>query len=272
VAAVLAAAAITVFALSGLRAGAAAPGVLAGSLCFAWLLAPGIVLGTRPGTEAFRDWLSVPLRPRGLLAAIIAFAGVAAYSFAGRYLDPRAHAGLTLHSAVMLGVFEAVLLVVVVVKPVPGLGYSFRLGARDLRLAGAAFVGFAVTAIPLGMALGFIHYHWLPFDALAVARRAFGFLFLVALPEELVFRGFIQNVLERRVFPGRFPLALGIAALIFGASHLGHPPVPNWPYGVLATMAGLAYGWVWRRTGKITASALLHAVVDLTWVWAFGGP
>ena len=260
------------FALSGLRAGGVAPEVLAGSLCFAWLLAPCIALGTRPGSAAFRGWLGAPIRPRGLLAAIIAFAGVAAYVFAARHLDPRALAGLTVHSAVMLGIFEAVLLVVVVVAPVPGLGYSFRIGAGDLRLAAAAYLAFAVIAIPLGLALGFLRYHGLPFDALAVARRAFGFVFLVALPEELVFRGFVQNALGRRLFPGRPLPALAIASMLFGASHLGHPPVPNWRYGVLATLAGLAYGWVWHRTGKITASALLHAAVDLTWVWLLGGP
>ena len=34
---------------------------------------------------------------------------------------------------------------------------------------------------------------------------------------------------------------------------------------VLATLAGVAYGWVYQRTGRITASALTHAAVD--WVW-----
>jgi membrane protease YdiL (CAAX protease family) len=36
-------------------------------------------------------------------------------------------------------------------------------------------------------------------------------------------------------------------------------PAPNWTYAAMATLAGLAYGWVWRRTGKITASAVTHA-------------
>lgn len=128
-------------------------------------------------------------------------------------------------------------------------------------------------AIPLGLATGFIHYGWRPFDALAWSQKVFHFLFGVALPEELLFRGLLQNGLEQRAFSTRrWPWALAIAALVFGAAHMGHPPVPKWRYGILATLAGLAYGWVWHRTGKITAAALTHAAVDLVWVLALGGP
>jgi membrane protease YdiL (CAAX protease family) len=34
----------------------------------------------------------------------------------------------------------------------------------------------------------------------------------------------------------------------------------------LATIAGVAYGWVYVRTGKVTASAITHALVDAVWV------
>jgi membrane protease YdiL (CAAX protease family) len=40
---------------------------------------------------------------------------------------------------------------------------------------------------------------------------------------------------------------------------------PNWAYVAMATLAGLAYGWVWRRTGKITAAAVTHALVNFVW-------
>jgi len=33
----------------------------------------------------------------------------------------------------------------------------------------------------------------------------------------------------------------------------------------MATLAGLAYGWTWRKTGKITASAVVHATVNFVW-------
>jgi membrane protease YdiL (CAAX protease family) len=34
---------------------------------------------------------------------------------------------------------------------------------------------------------------------------------------------------------------------------------------LMAALAGLAYGWVWRRTRKVTASALTHMLANLLW-------
>jgi membrane protease YdiL (CAAX protease family) len=38
----------------------------------------------------------------------------------------------------------------------------------------------------------------------------------------------------------------------------------------MATMAGLAYGWAWRKGGKITAAALTHTWLNFTWAILFG--
>ena len=88
-----------------------------------------------------------------------------------------------------------------------------------------------------------------------------------ALPEELLFRGIIQNQIGARV--RNEWLALALASVIFGLSHLNNStlnyPTPNWMYALMATLAGLAYGYTWRRTGKITASAVVHASVNFVW-------
>jgi len=52
-----------------------------------------------------------------------------------------------------------------------------------------------------------------------------------------------------------------VTAVIFGLAHLPDPR-----YVALATLAGVTYGWVYLRTGKITASAVTHALVDAVWV------
>ena len=78
------------------------------------------------------------------------------------------------------------------------------------------------------------------------------------MPEEFLFRGLIQNLLSRRL---GVPLGLAVGSVIFGLSHLPDPR-----YAVLATIAGVAYGWVYLRTGKVTASAITHALVDAVWV------
>jgi membrane protease YdiL (CAAX protease family) len=82
------------------------------------------------------------------------------------------------------------------------------------------------------------------------------------VPEEFLFRGLIQNTLERAI--GR--AALPIASIIFGLAHL-----PDLRYVLLATLAGLAYGWVYQTTRRITASAVTHALVDWIWVLLLRG-
>jgi uncharacterized protein len=93
------------------------------------------------------------------------------------------------------------------------------------------------------------------------------------LPEELLFRGLVQNQLEGRL--GNARAALGITAVIFGLAHLNNPlpgfAAPNWTYGLMAALAGIAYGWTWHRTHKITASAIVHASVNFTWASFLSG-
>jgi len=88
------------------------------------------------------------------------------------------------------------------------------------------------------------------------------------LPEEFLFRGLIQNWIERTTRRQIFSLAA--ASLIFGASHLNNgPPVPNYKYFFMASIAGLFYGRAWRNTGSLMASSLTHALVDTFWSMIF---
>ena len=90
-----------------------------------------------------------------------------------------------------------------------------------------------------------------------------------ALPEEILFRGLIQNSLMQRL--GRNEAALVLASFIFGCAHLnnGPEPLPNWRYMILATIAGYAYGKVFQRSSSVFASAILHALVDSVKHWFF---
>jgi len=92
-----------------------------------------------------------------------------------------------------------------------------------------------------------------------------------AVPEEIVFRGLIQNNLTARAgtVAGR-RAALVASSIVFGAAHLNNPAgiygTPNFMYMGMATIAGLGYGLAWNR-GGILASALLHTAID--WIWHF---
>jgi hypothetical protein len=85
-----------------------------------------------------------------------------------------------------------------------------------------------------------------------------------ALPEEVLFRSLIQNLLMLRF--GSSARTLLVAALIFGCAHLnnGPQPLPNWRYMMLATIAGWAYGVVFQRSSTVLSSAALHTMVDWT--------
>jgi CAAX protease family protein len=59
------------------------------------------------------------------------------------------------------------------------------------------------------------------------------------------------------------------ASMLFGLSHITNLGFPNWRYVILAAIAGIFYGWAWRKTGSIFASAIVHAGVDVTWHFLF---
>ena len=159
-----------------------------------------------------------------------------------------------------------------IVRPLE-LGFDFRLSRADLRLALAATAAFLALALPLGLWLDFIKVAPAPLNAVTLLAVPIGGYFLVALPEELLFRGIIQNLLERRLGRGLAPLLA--TAAIFGLAHLNnfspHHAPPNWHYAFMAALAGIAYGWVWQRTGKVTAAAITHVLVNWGWLALFRG-
>lgn len=163
------------------------------------------------------------------------------------------------------------LLIFFVFRPLAQIGFNFEFTGRDVQRVGKAFLVFAAVSVPLGLVSGFLE--WDPpsvINADELVLRFVGIYLLVGLPEELLFRGVIQNLLEKRP-PQEKYAALIVAALIFGAAHLNNAPAPNYRYALLATMAGVAYGWVWMRTRKVTAAALTHTLVGWVWVVLLGG-
>ena len=145
-----------------------------------------------------------------------------------------------------------------VVRRLDGVGFDLRLNGKDVRRGLGEYALYAVIAIPLGLWLGFLHVHavW-PSPLRALGAFVFTFLF-IAIPEELFFRGWVQNLLERRI--GR------MRALLFGLAHWNKQTLHfNWRYVVMAAIAGVFYGRAWRAQRRVGASAITHASVDTTW-------
>jgi hypothetical protein len=155
------------------------------------------------------------------------------------------------------------------IRRLTGTGFDFHLKWSDWKIGLRELGFFAPVVIALGMAFGFIHPHSnTPGVGSALFTWARIFVF-VAIPEELFFRAWVQNLLERRL--GRYA-ALVVASILFGLSHfnkrrgLSHF---NWTYVLLATIAGIFYGRAWREQRRVPASTITHTCVDWLWSWWF---
>lgn len=183
---------------------------------------------------------------------------------AGSRLVPRPAQGF-LHSvaygiAILLG-----LTLFLCFRGFRGMKYNLPRRRSDFWLPLAGFAATAPLLIAVGIPIGFIPLPHLPS---AGARRMAAAVFLIfagtALPEEILFRSLIQNFIMQRW--GDNLRSLAAAAFIFGCSHLDNGPqaLPNWRYMILATIAGAAYGQVFRKSSTVASSALLHLLVDWT--------
>jgi len=151
----------------------------------------------------------------------------------------------------------------VLIRQLDGTGFDLRLRLADLRIGVREAAFYTPIALALGLSLGFLHLHrvWPGIGAMAGAW-IFTFFF-IAVPEELFFRGWLQNLLERRV--GRMP-ALLLTAALFGLAHFNKRAAYfNWRYVLLAAVAGVFYGRAWRSERRVGASAVTHATVDALW-------
>jgi uncharacterized protein len=154
------------------------------------------------------------------------------------------------------------------IRRLSGTGFDFHLRWSDWTTGLRELLFFTPVVLVLGLWLGFIHPHAnRPPIGTAALTWAQIFIF-VAVAEELFFRAWVQNLLERRV--GR-RAALLIASVLFGLSHFNkrNPAGQhfNWHYVLIATIAGIFYGRAWRQARRVPASTITHTFVD--WLWTF---
>jgi uncharacterized protein len=149
------------------------------------------------------------------------------------------------------------------IRQLSGTGFDLHLRWSDWKSGLRELVFFTPLVLTLGWALGFIHPHANFPSVGSAALRWVLIFFFTAVPEELFFRGWVQNLLERRM--GR-RIGLVIASVLFGLSHFNKRSAHfNWRYVLLATIAGIFYGRAWREHRRVAASTVTHASVD--WLW-----
>lgn len=221
---------------------------------FYFLVPPGLAMASRfaPSDER-RIWPQL---------AVLLLLGLAVDL---RWLEGAWPPHLVLFNKIIL--LDAGIYAFVVLRPIEGTGFDLRLRLRDVATGLREFAIYFPIALGLGLALGFLHTHSVA-DRLTrlllqlAGTWVFTFLF-IAVPEELFFRGWIQNLLERRMSR---TAALVLTSVLFGLSHFNRrAALFNWRYVLLATIAGFFYGRAWRRDRRVGASAITHAAVDAVW-------
>lgn len=231
---------------------------------YAWavreLTVPGLVAAVLfaavPGAAA----AMVGQRRAPALPDIVAFIYIAASLWLG--LLPR----LTLpQQGGLVGFFQLasapLLLLLYALRGWPGVGFTWHLSWKELRVA-------FLAAIPAVLVVG-------AFYLLVVGGNGLGFgagwrlvsgivtsYFFVALPAELLLRGGAQNGLERAL---RGPMGARGRQVALLASALLSALAGGLAGGVtgalIGAVVGLAAGWVYERTGKVTASAVTHTLI-----------
>ncbi|SME88348.1 CPBP family intramembrane glutamic endopeptidase [Pseudobacteriovorax antillogorgiicola] len=153
-------------------------------------------------------------------------------------------------------------------RQLSGVGYYWTVSRSELIEGLKNFVLFIIVAIPFGLQTQFIS--WAGWSLSPEMLFTFLITFLwIAVPEELLFRGVIQNLLQKHWQSKT--LGLIVASVIFGLSHLNNGPEPDWRYFVLSTIAGIFYGLTFNKSRSLVAAALVHTLVDTVWIHYFRG-
>lgn len=151
-----------------------------------------------------------------------------------------------------------------------GYGELARQNLPDAREAGmAVVVGIAVFALWVQldapwMRLGEPAAAFVPLDSAGqpiwplIALRLAGAALVVPVMEELFWRSFLMRWIEHpgfeRVDPQRVgPKAIVLSTFVFMLAHT------LW---LAAIFAGLAYAWLYRRSGKLWTAVIAHAVTN----------
>lgn len=149
------------------------------------------------------------------------------------------------------------------VRRMEGMGYSIGWRLAWIGFSALSFAIIVAIDVPVGIAIHFVRFDPGAARWSSLPLAFLGILAFTAWPEEFLFRGVLQNLLGKtlRSENGGW---VG-ASIVFGLAHIFHPVVPNWRYVFVATIAGLLYGFTWRKTGSIFPAAVVHALVDTTW-------
>ena len=229
-----------------------------GAVPFRWialarLIALALVLGL---------WYFVlpPSAPSDLgFGALVAWVLLGKY-FAGIYPAPYPHVEVAILGKV--AVFQSTVLVLMLKRRVPETGYGFLPTLREWRTGALHFLYFIPVGLPLALAIQAVRFAK-PAPLWVIVGTFLGFLWVVALAEEFLFRGVLQPFMEQWIRNRQ--AALLLTSLLFGLAHLWFRGFPNWRWVLVAGTMGWFCGRARNQAGGIRAAVVTHTLTVTAW-------
>ena len=139
--------------------------------------------------------------------------------------------------------------------------YRKNLSLRDIGFRRERLVKYIVTGILVGAPLGAAEYFIITplaafptFEIKYLMRDLAYMILFVGVGEELLFRGLVQRDMANLL---GWRWGLLVASLMFGVMHLTWRSIPELGFTFIA---GLIFGYLYHRTGSLTAPIVAHGV------------
>ena len=229
-----------------------------GATTFAWIsLAKLAALALAMGLW-FRLLPPGPFTDIGFLA-LVAAAKIGRYAAS---IYPARYKSLEIGVLGDIAIFQLAVLTLMLARKVPETGYGFLPASKDWRIGILHFLYFLPIGFGIGISIQAVR--WSPtHDAWKVAASFLGWLFVLSLLEEFLFRGVLQQWME--AWTNSRQLALALTSVVFGAMHLWFRQFPNWKWMIVAGVMGWFCGRARNQAGSIRAAMVTHTLVITAW-------
>ena len=199
------------------------------------------------------------------IASDLAFLALVAAVLIRKYFDPiypAPYPGLSISVLGHIALIQISVLVLIVKRRVQETGFGFLPSAREWRIGALHYLGFLPVAALVALPLKAIQVAP-PAPLWKTAGTFLGFLLVIALFEEFLVRGVLQQGMEEWTWSRT--AALWLASAIFGLAHLWFRGFPNWRWALIAGILGWFCGHARNQAGSIRAGVVTHALVVTTW-------
>lgn len=177
------------------------------------------------------------------------------------YLSPISSEDIDILGKLML--FRLVVTVMLVLRGAEHTGFGFVPTPREWKIGFRNFFWFLPIGVALFAGLGLLRVETSWMEVATAPVVFLGFLWVVALFEEFVARGLLQQWLSD--WTGHPMIALLTASCMFGFFHLWFRGFPNWRIAIMAAVLGCFCGKSYNEAGGIRAAMVTHALIVTAW-------